>query len=237
MTVELALLRAARPQLDPSKEALAERLERLEAAAAGAGGDAGVGTTVSDPAPGGADARDAEGASRSPRMSSPAAPPPAPVADASPPESGGEEEKPVAQAVVVEIGLEAVVGAWPAVIDRVREGGSELLSHVLAAARPVAVKADEAILEVGFPPSAAFNKRKAEAIEARDRVADAVDAIVGARLRPVYVLLEGDDDTETPAEAKLSEEELVELVRSEFDAEEYVAEPGEGEAEAKEMNG
>ena len=30
MTVELALLRAARPQLDPSREALAERLERLE---------------------------------------------------------------------------------------------------------------------------------------------------------------------------------------------------------------
>ena len=35
MTVELALLRCARPSLDPSKEALAERLERLEAAVAG----------------------------------------------------------------------------------------------------------------------------------------------------------------------------------------------------------
>ena len=31
MTLELALLRAARPQLDPSREALAQRLERLEA--------------------------------------------------------------------------------------------------------------------------------------------------------------------------------------------------------------
>ena len=34
MTVELALLRAARPQIDPSREAFAERLERLELATA-----------------------------------------------------------------------------------------------------------------------------------------------------------------------------------------------------------
>jgi hypothetical protein len=142
----------------------------------------------------------------------------------------------VAQAVAVELNLETIVGAWPAVIERVREGGSELLSHVLAAARPVAVDVEEAVLEVGFPSSAAFNKRKAEAAEARDRFADAVKAIVGERLRPVYVLLDG-DEIETPAEAKLSEEELIELVRTEFDAEEYVAEPDDGEAEAKEMNG
>ena len=38
MTVELALLRAARPQLDPSREALLERLERLEAKLGGDGG-------------------------------------------------------------------------------------------------------------------------------------------------------------------------------------------------------
>src|SRR5204863_7492458 len=35
MTMELAMLRAARPQLDPSREALAERLERLERALEG----------------------------------------------------------------------------------------------------------------------------------------------------------------------------------------------------------
>ena len=35
MTVELALLRCARPQLDPAREALAERLDRVEAALAG----------------------------------------------------------------------------------------------------------------------------------------------------------------------------------------------------------
>ena len=233
MMVELALLRAARPQLDPSKEALAERLERLEAAVAGAGG----GIAVSDPAREGASSEKPPTASRSPRMSSPATPPPAPVDDdAAPSDSDEEGTRPAAQAVVVELSLEKVVGAWPAVIDEVRQGGSELLSHVLAEARPVAVNVDEAMVEVGFPTSAAFNKRKAEAAEARDRFADAMKTIVGERLRPVYVLLEG-DEVETPTEAKLSEEELIELVRSEFDAEEYVAEPEDGEAEAKEMNG
>ncbi|MFI5123237.1 MAG: DNA polymerase III subunit gamma/tau, partial [Vicinamibacteria bacterium] len=38
MTVELALLRCARPQLDPGREALADRLERVEAALAGGNG-------------------------------------------------------------------------------------------------------------------------------------------------------------------------------------------------------
>ncbi len=179
-------------------------------------------------------------------MSSPATPPPAsepgppasepaPVTDSST-EEGNDGGAATAAVVVEEVSLEQLVRAWPAVIDEVRQGGSELLSHVLEAARPVAVNVEEAVLEVGFPPSAAFNKRKAEAAEARDRFADAMKTIVGERLRPVYVLLEG-DEVETPTEAKLSEEELIELVRSEFDAEEYVAEPEDGEAEAKEMNG
>jgi DNA polymerase-3 subunit gamma/tau len=211
MTVELALLRSARPQLDPSKEALAERLDRLEAAVA-----AGTGT-------GGA----------------PALEPPAP-AESEPAEADqqGEADRPAAAAAVAveDLDLEKLVGLWPEVLDQVRKGGSELLSHVLAAARPVAVNVEDAVLEVGFPASAAFNKRKAEAADARDRFADALKTIVGKQLRPVYVLLDS-DEAEIPTEAALSEEELVELISTEFDAEEYVAEPEDGEADAKEMNG
>jgi hypothetical protein len=133
-----------------------------------------------------------------------------------------------------EVELEKLVGLWPAVIDQLRQGGAELLSHVLAAARPVAVSIEDAVVEIGFPPSAAFNKRKAEAAEARDRLAEAVRAIAGASLRPQYVLLDADDAEAPP---QLSEEELVELMRSEFDAEEYGAEPDDGEAEAKEASG
>jgi hypothetical protein len=121
------------------------------------------------------------------------------------------------------------------VVEQVRESGSGLLGQILSAARPVAVNVEEAVLDVGFPASAAFNKRKAEAAEARDKLADAVKTILGERLRPVYVLLDGEADA-PPGERKLSEDELFELMRTEFDAEEYVPEPEQpDEAQAKEI--
>jgi len=59
---------------------------------------------------------------------------------------------------------------------------------------------------------------------------------VGERLRPVFVLLES-DAAETPPEADLSEDELVELMRTEFDAE-YLTEPESGdEPNLKEAEG
>ena len=116
--------------------------------------------------------------------------------------------------------MERIAELWPAVLEQVRESGSELLSTVFAAARPVALDAERAVLEVGFPASAAFNKRKAEAQEPRERFAEAVKTIVGEPLRPVYVLLDGEEEMGRGAE-QLSEEQLVELLRSEFDAEEF----------------
>jgi hypothetical protein len=130
-----------------------------------------------------------------------------------------EGEAPVAQAVAEAIDLEGLREKWPAVVDQVRQG-SEFLSTVFEAARPVAVDIEKAVLEVGFPASAAFNKRKAEAAEARDRVSEAIRTIVGERLRPVYVMLEGEtDDPET-----ISDEDLIEKLKSEFDAEEFEVE-------------
>jgi DNA polymerase-3 subunit gamma/tau len=185
MTLELAILRAARPEIDPSRAALAQRLERVERLVQGAD----VQTTAEQPEDN-----------------------PGPTAVAT-------------EAVATEaVDLERINGLWPAVLDQVRESGSELLSTVFAAARPVAVDVERAVLEVGFPASAAFNKRKAEAQEARERLADAVKTIVGERLRPIYVLLEGDEEAAPGgAQAPLSEEQLIELLRSEFDAEEFEA--------------
>jgi hypothetical protein len=141
--------------------------------------------------------------------------------------TGGDTEEGSAQApsaTVVgkeQLDLERISGLWPAVIDQVRESGSELLSTVFAPARPVAVDLDQAVLEVGFPPSAAFNKRKAEAPEARDRFADALRTIVGESLRPVYVLLDGEPEVAAEGEQQLSEDELIARLKSEFDAEEF----------------
>jgi DNA polymerase III subunit gamma/tau len=198
MTLELAILRAARPEIDPSRAALAQRLERVERLVQGA---------------------DVQTAAEQPQAN------PGPTAVAT--------ETVATEAVATEaVDFERINGLWPAVLDQVRESGSELLSTVFAAARPVAVDVERAVLEVGFPASAAFNKRKAEAHDARERLAEAVKTIVGERLRPIYVLLEGDEEAAPGgAQAALSEEELIERLKSEFDAEEFEA------ADAKEAEG
>jgi DNA polymerase-3 subunit gamma/tau len=225
MTLELALLRAARPQLDPTKQALLQRLETLEERIGGGG------ETASPKPP-----KQQEAPSPAPEVTSAAADPPddPPAAHAEP------GPAPAAAAVVGEpVDLERVVSLWPAVVDQVRESGSDFLSTVFAAARPVAVETEGAgpAIKVGFPPSAAFNKRKAEAQDARDQLADAVQAIVGERLRPVYVLLDADEAVDViGGEAELSEEELIAKLKSEFDAEEF-DDADDRDAEEKEAAG
>jgi hypothetical protein len=150
------------------------------------------------------------------------------------PESAAEASGPVA-AVAGTIDLERIKELWPAVVDQLRDSGQELLSSLLEVARPVAVDAEAAVVKVGFPPANAFNKRKAEAAEARDRFADAVKTIAGERLRPVFVLLEGDDAAE-PDGPSLSDDEVFETFKAEFDAEEVEPEP-KPEQEPKEATG
>jgi DNA polymerase-3 subunit gamma/tau len=216
--LELALLRSARPDVDPSREALAQRIERLEQ---GVSGPVSVAKEPESP--------------RAPTGTpTPGAGEPEGEHDAEPPEAdagGGAAIKAATNvaATAEAIDLERVAGLWPAVLDQVRQSGSELLSAVFAAARPLAVDAERAVLEVGFPPSAAFNKRKAEAEGNREQLAEAVRAIVGESLRPVYVLIDGDDaEAANGGEPAISEEELVERIKAEFDAEEF--EPEEDSA-------
>jgi DNA polymerase-3 subunit gamma/tau len=237
MTVELALLRAARPQLDPSKEALLQRIEALEAGSASpAGGAGGAGAPPASPS--GATGEHARPAPPQGRRAEHPHPRPADDAstDSSPDPSGGGEEEGSEAVVEGELDLERLRELWPAMVDQVRQSGSELLSHVLEAARPVAVDVEEAVLKVGFPASAAFNKRKAEAADARDRFADAARTILGERLKPVYVLLDSDEDAGDYEPAPLSEEELIERLKSEFDADE-VADDEKSDPPAKEATG
>ena len=199
-SLELALLRSARPDVDPAREALAQRVERLERGFSGP-------VAVEEDEQG-------EQAPASSQSEPPESEPGSPKAIA-----GGA---PTAEA----IDLERIVAVWPAVLDHVRESGSDLLSAVFQAARPISVDAERSVLEVGFPASAAFNKRKAEAQENRDRLAESVRTIAGESLRPVYVVLDGDEEREDAngGEAELSEDELVERLKAEFDAEETSAE-------------
>jgi DNA polymerase-3 subunit gamma/tau len=196
LAIELALLKAARPDLDPSTEGLARRIERLESSL--------LGQEVDPPSPGRA----------------PAATTATEEVAADQPESApGSAPQATAVATEEPIDLERVLRLWPAVVDQVRQSGSAMLSALFEGARPVGVDSEEAILRIGFPSSASFNKRKAEAAEHRERFAEALRAIVGERLRPVYVLLDGESQ---PREERpeLDEQELLERIKTEFDAEE-----------------
>jgi DNA polymerase III subunit gamma/tau len=215
MTMELALLRAARPQLDPGREAFAQRLERVEQALEGkppatpkpaAGPEASVGSDPL-PAPEEAEAVGVEG---------------------SDPGLGAAPQGSVPAADSEAIDLERIIGLWPAVMDQVKSG-SELLSHALSVARPIAVDVEQAVVQVGFPVSAGFNKRKAEAVEAKEKLADAVKTIVGERLRPVYVILEGEEGQEPEPEAEeMSADEVFEHLKDAFDGVEFDVSAAEG---------
>jgi len=214
MTMELALLRAARPQLDPSREAFAQRLERIESALEGK-----AAPPTPAPAP-----RVAQQAPSPVSAPSEPAPQPSEPEPAAPPTPEPQEEAPRRdpQAIASEaLDLERLIGLWPAVMDQVKSG-SELLSHALSVARPIAVDVEQAVVQVGFPVSAGFNKRKAEAVEARDKLADAVKTIVGERLRPVYVVIEGEEaPAEAQAEVDMSDDEKFEQMKDAFDGVEF----------------
>jgi hypothetical protein len=89
-------------------------------------------------------------------------------------------------------------------------------------ARPVGFDATTKVVEISFPASATFNKRKAEVPEQRERVAEALTTVTGQSLKPAYVLLDGDAPAaEARSEGQgVDEEELLERLKSEFDAEE-----------------
>jgi hypothetical protein len=79
------------------------------------------------------------------------------------------------------------------------------------------------VLRIGFPESAKFQKKKAESSANVERMAGAIGAIAGQRLRPVYELIdEPGEGAEPEKAAEISEDELVDLVKDNFDATEVV---------------
>jgi NADH:ubiquinone oxidoreductase subunit D len=86
------------------------------------------------------------------------------------------------------------------------------------------VSLDDDGLKVGFPAEFTFNKRKAEAPEKRELMADAIESVLGERIKPAYVLLDGgvasEDDEEETSGGEIDHDALVEKLKSEFDAKE-----------------
>ncbi|HEX6753054.1 MAG TPA: DNA polymerase III subunit gamma/tau [Solirubrobacterales bacterium] len=260
MAVEIALLKAARPDLDPSTEGLLRRVEKLERRGAGspagpvAAGDpppppvakassgavpptappAGGSASVDELEPGvpleSPDRPEPEGQAQSSEQAEAEAEPSArddppaggadsggPRTEAEPPPAGPPEvvTGPAGQNA---LSLEEIQRTWPAVLDKLRET-SPALAATFDGARPVSL--DEEGLKVGFPAELTFNKRKAETPEKRELMTDAIEDVLGERLRPTYVLLDGvAASEEAPSAGEIDHDALVEKLKSEFDAEE-----------------
>jgi DNA polymerase-3 subunit gamma/tau len=246
LAVEIALLKAARPDLDPDTAGLLRRIERLESGGARPAGPAAAGdppspataqetvppttsptgesASVDDPPP--AEEEEAEAAPSTDPEPSAAAEPAAGGADLGdrpPPVAGGGGTKsatgPAGQDA---LSFEEIQRVWPAVLQKLSET-APALAATFDGARPVGL--DEDGLQVGFPAAMTFNKKKADSPERRDTLAAAFAAVTGIGLRPTYVLLADDDegappDTPAPGSDEVDEEELLERLKSEFDAEE-----------------
>ncbi len=232
--LELVLVKAAAPDVDPSTTALLSRIEHLEQAlrrapAAPAPSTAAPSTAAAAPST----APPSTAASVAPPSTPPPAAPvtagapnttavapagpsdPAPAADEPLPGAGPEPE------------LDTLVASWPAVVDYVRQANA-MLAATLEAARPVTLQGQA--LTLAFPSGGAFFKRKAEQDDYRRAAADAVRSVTGASLKLCYELR---DDAPAPPDDEptaLTGEELVRRFVEEFDAQEVLDDPNQEEA-------
>ena len=234
--LELALVKAARPDVDSSMRALLARIERLERGAGGAasaGEEPPAAVETESLAPG---AEEAPGTLRSvtPSVSAELA-----TAEATEPQvqAGG---------ATATRDLESLGALWPAVVDLVR-GENALLGALIAEAQPVEIDGED--LTVAFASSKPFLRKKASVPLNRAAVTEALRAVTGLRWRLSFELSDaiGESEEQSPEPAR-SEEEWVRRVMEEFDAEELpgewdrvqegVAAPGEElEAAASEEKG
>jgi hypothetical protein len=132
--------------------------------------------------------------------------------------------EPDASVPTATVEIEQVVELWPAVVDHVRESGSAMLSTLFDEAKPLGIDQERSVLRIGFPESAKFNKKKAESPANVERMGEALSAIGGVRLRPVYELIDGQNESaaeEQPPD--MSDEEKIDLIKDNFDATEVVA--------------
>jgi DNA polymerase-3 subunit gamma/tau len=221
--LELVLLKAATPQVDPSTAALLARIERLEGALAGTR-SAPAAPAVSAP-PAASEKVSPEGTNVAPPTREPAPPTPEPAATPEP-EPTALRPEPTFTPADGPPRLETVAACWPAVVDIVREG-NQLLGALLADAQPVSLEGQDVTL--AFPKSKAFAKLKAQQDDYRRATTEALRSVTGAPLALRYELREADDLPESApapaAETGISQEELVRRLLEEFDAQEVLDDP------------
>ncbi len=265
--LELALVKAAKPEVDSSLRALLDRIERLERGAPGGGVDAvAADRDVAPSEPRGPAAAVAEQpaapepaapeatARRSPAAaaSQPAAPDPqqpeavvevSVAAIATAPERRSDEAPERRVEDAVEQHAEDVAAdlapllAWWPAVVDLVRNDNAMLGACIEEARPVDVKGED--LVVAFSTTTPFHKKKAESPDNRAAVTAALHDVTGRRWRLSYELHDGIGPHEDDDSAPRSEEEWVERFMEEFDAEELSGgdEPSRGDARNGEPRG
>ncbi|MCB0877150.1 MAG: hypothetical protein KDB46_13260, partial [Solirubrobacterales bacterium] len=90
--------------------------------------------------------------------------------------------------------------------------------------KPIGIDTGAGTVTIAFPPGSAFNLRKADDKDNRVVVGEALLAVLGAPLRPVYAMLDSEpgpaaEPTGGDGTPVSNENELVERFIAEFDAE------------------
>jgi DNA polymerase-3 subunit gamma/tau len=194
LPLELALVKAARPSADLSREALAHRLELLEQGAAGT---------------------PAAAAPRSQRRKGIAKqqpPSPEPVSRESGDAPAEQDEAPTA----APLELERLQEAWQrSILPAI---ASIPTRSIFQEAHPVALEGTR--LRIEFPRSAAFHRSLAEQARNLEQLEEALFQVTGTRLALELVLGDGQSERESEQPAAVSEEQLVSLLKDTFDAHE-----------------
>src|SRR4051794_5367388 len=215
--LELALVKAASPDVDPSTRALLARVEQLEAALAGR---AQAAPQPSAPAAEAAPPRAPEPAPAPPPASAPvteaapAPPPHAPAPVAEEPANGAAAATPTATAVAAPSDLGGMREMWPAVVDDVR-ANNKLAAAALEQGRPVALRDGEVV--IAFTPDKEFLVNQVRSPACSEVVTTALRTVTGTSLRPAYELREDE------APAPPTEDEWIDRFKTAFDAEEISA--------------
>jgi DNA polymerase-3 subunit gamma/tau len=222
--LELALVKAAAPKVDPSARALLSRLEQLEARLGAGGAVAPAPAPAVAPTP-------AEAAAPPPPAPAPRPEPAAAPEPVRPPAEAGAgngaaaarapepEPAPVATATIAPgapLDLERVLELWPAVVESVRER-APLTAALLEHGRVTGSDGDRITLAF----HEVFFKKKAEDRTNQRLVVEALRMLTGRSLAVDVELREATPEAEeaVPATA-ISEDEWIRRFVTEFEAEE-----------------
>jgi DNA polymerase III subunit gamma/tau len=142
-----------------------------------------------------------------PRATEPVAPPPPPATEPSDP----AEAKP-------KLELNEIQTAWKqAILPAIGERSIPTAS-VLNEARPVELAGERLVIE--FPPAASFHRNLAEEPKNASLLAEVLYEVTGRRLTLAFAIGEGEAEEAEAEDVPTSEEDIISLMKSTFDARE-----------------